>query len=195
MKRSLTVLALALVISGAAVLGAAAPVAAQQPGDQTAQPGTDRSVSLPVTAVTTTGVSFDGTFNLRRFSARDNQVFAVGTLDGTFHGVGTINDEPVRVTVQRIESSCQYFRLVLGPVNVDVTDVDSPRADANPVDMKELHFGVTADQSDDGLFGAVLCGVRQLIGDDGTADLTAGDLPVSAQRLAQILNRGIQLLR
>ncbi len=167
--------------------------------DTVAAQSRQNDIALPVTAVTTTGVSFEGTFHVRRFSARNDQVFAVGTLDGTFPGVGVIEDEPVRVTVRRIEASCNpaFFRLVLGPVDVDVSSIDTPRGDPNPMQMDEMHLGVTEGE-DDPLLRAILCGatnVLQMTAGSGTLDLTGGSLPLPARDVARFLNRAIGLLR
>src|SRR3712207_7642944 len=44
------------------------------------------------------------------------------SLSADLPGIGQIGDEPIRVTVQRVHASCDLFRLVLGPVDVDAAD-------------------------------------------------------------------------
>jgi hypothetical protein len=186
MKRTLIAAVLALGV-GLLLTAGNSTVAAQDHDD----------IPIPVTGVTdgpgptgsaSADVRFEGTFNLRRFSAREGRVYAVGTLSGDFVGVGAIADEPVRVTVQRVETSCDYFRLVLGPVNIDLPDAEG---DLRPLDLTELYMAFNAD--DDGLVRALLCGVADAIGDQDL-DLNAGDLPISAERLARMLNQVVRFL-
>jgi hypothetical protein len=186
MRRSVIAAVLALAV-GLMLTAGGSTVAAQDHDD----------ISIPVTGVTdgpgptgsaSTDVRFEGTLDLRRFSAREGRVYAVGTLSGDFVGVGTIADEPVRVTVQRVETSCDHFRLVLGPVNIDLPDADG---DLRPLDLTELHMAFNAD--DGGIVRALLCGVADAIGDQERV-LNAGDLPISAERLARMLNQVVRFL-
>lgn len=191
MSRRLGIFALAAalaVCTGIAAVGSAA--AQSQPGITT--------VGIPVTATASGGASIEGTFNLRRFTARDNMLYAVGTLDADVAGVGRIADEPMRVTVQRIESSCTpaSFRVVLGPVNVEASEAGTTFGTATPVDIQNLALGVTAEEGDQFL-NTILCGVNNVMTatvGGGTLDLSGANLPVPAQDVARLLNRAIRLL-
>ncbi len=180
-RRSLFAILIAVV--GVASL-ASAPVAAAQPRDD--------GVDVPVTLVTATDQHVDGTLHLRRFSARNGEVVAVGALSADLPGIGHVGDEPVRVTVQRVHASCDLFRLVLGPVDVDAADA----SDADtlvPVAIRELRMEMTADDGDR-FTRLLLCGIGNVLGDSGT-EVNARDLPLSEDQLARLLNRAIRLFR
>ena len=177
------------------------------PGNALAQDD-DNSISVPVTgtgAATDPGgaagrqVSFDGTLAVRRFSARSNEVFVVGTLHGDFTDqsgmtLTTIVDEPVRVAVQRLEASCERLRVVLGPVNVDAPAVpQQPRREYLLLDLDHLVIELNAGDLGTHLARPVLCGVADIT--EGDVDLTGADLPVPADRIARILNQMVGLFR
>ena len=183
MRRRLSLLAILAATVGLVSLTTAPAATAQRAND-----GIDVSVML----VTSTGQTVDGTFNLRRFSARDDQVFAVGALIADLPGVGSIGDEPVRVTVQRIRADCDLFRLVLGPVDVDAADAADVDV-STPVTITELRMEVAADDGDR-FTRLLLCGIGNLLG-DGASELNTADLPLSADELARLLNRAVRLFR
>jgi hypothetical protein len=187
MRRSL--LAAVAVLAVGLVLAARSSTVAAQDQDDIPIPVTGMTDGPGPTGAASIDVRFEGTFNLRRFSAREGRVYAVGTLSGDFAGVGAIADEPVRVTVQRVETSCEYFRLVLGPVNVDLPDAEG---DLRPLDMNELYMAFNADDGD-GIVRPLLCAVADAIGDQDL-DLNADDLPISAERLARMLNQVVRFL-
>ncbi len=180
-RRATTIVTLILCAGLMAV--AATPLSAQQRTD---------GIEVPVTLVADTGQTVDGTFQLRRFSARGDEVVAVGLLSTQLPWVGAIENEPVRVAVQRVRASCHLFRLVMGPVDVDAADDDEPDI-VLPVKFTELRMEVTADEGDR-FTRLLLCGIGNMLG-DGAAEVNTADLPVSADQLAQLLNRAIRLFR
>lgn len=202
MMRRLSVLGAVVVLAGALLLADVGTAVAQ----------TNLDASIPVTGTGTAtnpalglsqGVWFEGTVDLRRFSARGDDLFMVGTLSGAFtaqfgvavsqddHTVARISDEPARVRVTRIESSCeqQVFRIMLNPASIDAEGMAGD--EEWQVDLDALFIEFAADQDASGLGRVLLCQASDLVGTN--VDLSGGDLPVPAATVARVLNQLVRL--
>ena len=127
--------------------------------------------------------TFEGTFEVTRFVARQGQLLARGTLEGVCTAadpvVGTVT-ETVNQVVQLpvtpgATATCEVLDLTLGPLHLDLLGL--------VVDLNQVHLQITAEQGPGNLLGNLLCAI---------AGLLDGNSPT--QGLAQLLNRILAIL-
>jgi hypothetical protein len=126
---------------------------------------------------TAAGAAFDGTFALRRFTARAGKLYAVGRLRGRLdgHRVARTVRMPTRRLLQipPTPGACQVLNLTLGPLDLNLLGL---RVRLSRVDLRiEAIPG-------GGLLGDLLCGLS------GGPTST-----IAAARLARALNRSLGL--
>jgi hypothetical protein len=126
---------------------------------------------------TAAGAAFDGTFSLRRFTARAGKLYAVGKLQGRLdgHRVARTVRMPTRRLLQipPTPGACQVLNLTLGPLDLNLLGL---RVRLSRVDLRiEAIPG-------GGLLGDLLCGLS------GGPTST-----IAAAPLARALNRSLGL--
>jgi hypothetical protein len=170
------------VLAGAmcATLAAAAPASIHA---QSANSRSSRSdaggITIPVsgTAVDDAGApagTFTGAFQLREFTARGNQVFALGIVTGTLTnaaGVATSVARTVAVPVAVgegpappaqgvvIQQVCDILHLELGPLNLDLLGL--------VVNLNRVILDIDAVSGAGNLLGNLLCAVVGLLDNPG----------------------------
>lgn len=150
----------------------AAPLAA---GAQAA-PG----VTLPVTGTTSSGGTFNGSYNIQHFANQGGKLVAIGTLTGTLTNaagavVGDVTNVPVQVPVAAASGTCSVLDLTLGPLDLNLLGL--------MVHLNTVHLNITAQSGSGNLLGNLLCAVSHVL--DGNAPLGA---------LSGLLNHILRLL-
>ena len=188
MKRVLMGAGAALLLVGSLGVGA--------PGAARAQAADGNTVDVPVSAGGTATnsdtnqtqtVTLNGTFHVSRFVAQDNQLYAMGALDGTLsdqngNTVATVTDQPQQVTTEAITSSCNNLDVQVGPANIPAVESGSTWT----VSINQLDLGITGAHPASGVAQFALCSLADATG--GSVQLSSGNLPVSASDLARALN-------
>lgn len=129
--------------------------------------------TLPIAgAVDDPGGAFAGAFTITEFAAHNDQVMAVGTIDGTLtdatgNSVGTVSGLPAAFPVTAAQATCTILDLNIGPVDLNVLGV--------VVHLNAIHLNVGAEPR--GLIGTLLCLIAGLLG--GGAPLTAAVEPLN----------------
>ena len=129
--------------------------------------------TLPIAgAVDDPGGAFAGAFTITEFAAHNDQVMAVGTIDGTLtdatgNSVGTVSGLPAAFPVTAAQATCTILDLNIGPVDLNVLGV--------VVHLNAIHLNVGAEPG--GLIGTLLCLIAGLLG--GGAPLTAAVEPLN----------------
>lgn len=142
-----------------------------------------------VTGTTSDGGTFTGTFAIKKFQRRGNQIVAKGRLTGTItkangetvelrkgkQGRDDDDDDDdgggdsylmapginVVMPVSVANATCDILNLQLGPLNLDLLGL--------VVDLDQVNLDITAQQGQGKLLGNLLCGVAGLL--DGVAKL------------------------
>jgi hypothetical protein len=150
---------------------------------------------LPITGVGKNGKKFSGTYGIQRFVVRGGKVYSVGTLTGRLKGrrVSRANVMmPATLTgptsAKTAQATCQVLHLVLGPVNLNLLGLRvtlGGGAQAN----QPIVLDITAVQGG-GLLGDLLCGLTNLLNQNGLLTQLNGNL----QQLSATLNSLISLL-
>lgn len=128
---------------------------------------------LPVAGATDdAGSAFAGTFTIDEFTAADDQLMAVGTVDGTLrdatgNSVGTVSGVTAAFPVTGAQATCTILDLNLGAVGLTVLGV--------VVQLDPVHLNVGAEPG--GLVGTLLCLIAGLLG--GGAPPTAAVEPLN----------------
>ena len=165
------------VTTGAGAAGAAPAAPAAPPPATTAVP------SAPVTGTFTDAAggtgSFVGSFTPTRFSARNGNLLATGTLTGTLTDstgtvVGTVT-RTVSTPAAVAQATCRVLDLILGPLHLDLLGL--------VVDLNQVHLTINAVPGPGNLLGNLLCAIAGLL-----------DPVPSAATLAVILNVLLALL-
>jgi hypothetical protein len=178
MRLRLGLVALAAVAAGALSLAVAQPAAAQRPPPR----GAVTQVTItdaPVTGGTQPG-TFDGTFDVTRFSTSGGQLLVTGVLNGlvTFADGTTqeVTNQTATTTASVAQASCRILELDLGPLNLDLLGL--------VIDLSDVHLDITAQRGPGNLLGNLLCAI---------AGLLDGGLPTGTA-LTQLVNLLNQLL-
>jgi hypothetical protein len=161
------VLAIALVIALFA-WGTVVPVQAQP-----SRPVGNLPVQVTGTASWAgTSGTFQGTYNIQRFIAENNKLYAVGTLTGTASGkqvtvVGV--KAPVTATTlqqaaslagapdgyQPVQASCPILHLAIGAIHLDLLGL--------VVDLAPVDLNIVAQPGPGNLLGNLLCAIAGLL--------------------------------
>ena len=137
----------------------------------TAAAPTTSAVPVPVTGtIPVIGGTFNGTFDLQRFTTQNGQLAAVGTLTGTLtdalgNVIGTVTGVPVTVPLADPAGSCQILDLTLGPLDLDLLGLQ--------VHLDTVHLNITAQQGPGNLLGNLLCSVAHLLDSNGSTNAIA----------------------
>jgi hypothetical protein len=168
------VLALIALMLALASLGATASAAKAAP------PATDANLEVPISG-TVAGVSnFVGTFTLDRFTTRNGELAAVGTLEGTLTNLVTSTTQTVNqaitLPVAQATGTCQILHLELGPLDLNLLGL--------MVHLDQVVLDITAQSGPGNLLGNLLCGIAGL--------LDQGNTPLN--QLVNLLNQLLNLL-
>jgi hypothetical protein len=129
--------------------------------------------TLPVTgAVDDAGGTFAGTFALTKFAAENDQLMAIGKLDGTLtdatgNTVATVSNIPATFPVTAAQATCTVLDLNLGGVDLNVLGL--------LVHLDPVHLNISADEGS--LIGTLLCLIAGVLG--GVAPSTAAVDPLN----------------
>ena len=148
-----------------------------------------------VKGVAKNGKRFSGSYGIQRFVAKDGKVWALGTLKGRLKNrkVTRYNVAmPVQLTgasgAQASQASCQVLHLVLGPVNLNLLGLRVTLGGGTQMNQP-IVLDITAQQGA-GLLGDLLCGVTNLLNQNGLLTQLTGQL----NQLAATLNSIVSLL-
>jgi hypothetical protein len=116
--------------------------------------------AVPVNGTTATGGTFVGTLDLARFAVRNNELVALGTLNGTIRDssgaiVGTVRNAAAEVAVNAAKGSCSVLHLELGPVDLDLLGLQ--------VHLNRVVLDITAVPGPGNLLGNLLCSIANLL--------------------------------
>jgi hypothetical protein len=141
------------------------------------------SLAVPVVGtVTNAAGSFAGTLTVKRFVARGNQVFAIGTVSGLLTtatgatSIVTVAALPVTVATVPVtvpaplntaQVTCNVLNLVLGPLHLNLLGL--------VVDLNQVVLNITAEAGG-GLLGNLLCAIAGLLGNPAGLASSLNDL-------------------
>jgi len=154
--------------------------------------------TMPITGVAKNGKQFKGSYGIQRFvaGADGKAVYAVGTLKGMLKG-RHVTRYGVRMpatmagatqTRQASGGGCQILNLVIGPVDLNLLGL-RVRLGGGTAMNQPIVLDLTAYQGQ-GLLGDLLCGVSNLLNQNGLLSQLTGNL----QQLAATLNSLASLL-
>jgi hypothetical protein len=114
--------------------------------------------TVPIDGTVSTGGTFQGTYDIERFLARQGQIFAEGTLQGIITQPGGVTRQvqptSVELPVTFGQSSCQILEVRLGAVTVDLLGLQ--------VTLSLVTLTVEAQQGQGNLLGNLLCAIANL---------------------------------
>ncbi|MBI5105389.1 MAG: hypothetical protein HZB46_10505 [Solirubrobacterales bacterium] len=189
-------MALAALVASAAVGAAGVPAAGAATTATAAKtPAAAQPIyTLPIAGVAKNGKKFTGTYGIRRFVARGDKAYAVGTLKGKLKGRRVTRSNvmmPATLTgpagaraAQLPATGCTLVHLVLAPVNLNLLGLRvtlGGGAQAN----QPIVVDVTAVQGA-GLLGDLLCGVTNLLNQNGLLSQLTGNVQQLAATLTSI---------
>lgn len=141
-------------------------------------------VGIPVTGTTQNAnskFSFTGTLDITGFAAQENQLVALGTLNGVLKNpagrvVRTVTDLAVTLPLLNVvtEEVCQILKLDIGAIDLNLLGLR--------VQVAPIHILVTANPAQ-GILGDLLCAIANLF--NGGVDLAG---------VATLLNQLLGLL-
>ena len=178
------------VVASFALAAAVAPVAGASSGKPTAVPAL--YTIKDVTGVAKNGKRFTGSYGIQRFVVKGDQVVAVGTLKGKLknrqvkrYGVTM----PVQLTgadgARASQATCNVLHLVLGPVNLNLLGLKVTLG-GGTLANQPIVLDATAVQGG-GLLGDLLCGVTNLLNQNGLLTQLTGQLNNLSATLNSIL--------
>src|SRR4051794_17372725 len=148
-----------------------------------------------VTGVAENGKHFKGTYAVERFVAMHGKAFAVGTLKGRLkhrkvqrHNIAMPAQLAGDSSGRAAQASCPVLHLVLGPVKLNLLGLHVTLGGGLQANQP-IVLDITAQQGG-GLLGDLLCGVTNLLNQNGL--LT--QLNSQVQSLAATLNSLVALL-
>jgi hypothetical protein len=126
------------------------------------------------------GGTFQGTYDIFRFLARQGQIFAEGSLQGTLTQPGgatrQVQPTAVQLPVTLGQSSCRILEVRLGAVTIDLLGLQ--------VTLSLVTLTVEGQQAPGNLLGNLLCTIASLL---DPASQIAARSPAIADTLNQIL--------
>ena len=152
--------------------------------------------TIDVSGVGKNGKKFEGTYAIQRFVVKGDAVYSVGKLTGRLKNRRVSrNGVMMPATLQRAAGAraaqagtCEVLELVLGPIDLNLLGL-----------RVELGGGLSANQpivlritaiQGGGLLGDLLCGLTNLLNQDGILEQLVGNL----NDLAATLNSLVSLL-
>jgi hypothetical protein len=160
MKKLALLGALVLALAGGAFVASSAQAAPPQA----------TGLTVPVTGTFTDALggtgTFNGTYEIERFTTQNGGLAAVTNLSGTAVNslgvvVGTV-DQTVTVPLQA-SGSCQILHLELGPLDLDLLGL--------VVHLDRVVLDITAEQGPGNLLGNLLCGIAGLLDGDAPSNV------------------------
>jgi len=152
--------------------------------------------TMSISGVAKNNKQFTGTYGIQRVVARsDGKAYAYGTLKGTLKGrhvtrYGVMM--PISVTgaegAQTAQATCPVLHLVIGPVDLNLLGL-RVRLGGGSDFSQPIVLDLTAYQGQ-GLLGDLLCGVSNLLNQNGLLGQLTGQL----QQLTSTLNSLLALL-
>jgi hypothetical protein len=157
-------------VAAALVAGTIAPAAS-------AAPPQSSGLTTPITGTAPGGATFNGTFDITRFTTQNGALAAVGTLTGTLTtALGSFPVGPQVITLPlQAAGTCQILHLELGPLDLNLLGL--------MVHLDRVVLDITAQQGPGNLLGNLLCGIAGLL-----------DNNASANTIARLLNQLLGLL-
>ena len=148
-----------------------------------------------VTGKAKNGKTFKGTYGIQRFVAMGGKAYSYGTLKGRLGGRHVTRygvTMPVQLTgpdgATASQATCTVLHLVLGPVNLNLLGLRVTLGGGTAMNQP-IVLDVTAVQGA-GLLGDLLCGVTNLLNQNGVLTQLTGQL----QNLTATLNSILGLL-
>jgi len=146
------------------------------------------ATTFPVTGtgVTPTGIpfNFSGTFDIKKFEGKNNQLVAIGTLSGTVTDsatgatIGTVSGVKKTINVisggsqaasasrdVSVSQTCEILNLVLGPLDLDLLGL--------VVHLDQVVLEITAEGGSGNLLGNLLCAITGLFDSSGPINIIA----------------------
>jgi hypothetical protein len=156
---SRTVSSVLVCLSFVSALVLATPAAAQT-SKKVAITTVHMLAAVPVNGTTAAGGTFVGTLDLARFAIKNNELVALGTLNGTIKDsagatVGMVRNAVAEVMVPTASGSCSILHLVLGPVDLDLLGLQ--------VHLNRVVLDITAVPGPGNLLGNLLCQIADLL--------------------------------
>jgi hypothetical protein len=122
--------------------------------------------------------TFAGTFDITRFSTRNNRLVAHGLVSGVIRDASgnvtrNVTNAPVSMAVAQQRGTCRILHLVLGPLDLDLLGLE--------IHLNRVVLDITARRGPGRLLGNLLCAIAGLLDRN----------PIPLGRVSQSLNRMI----
>jgi hypothetical protein len=151
--------------------------------------------TMPISGVAKNGKQFTGTFGIQRFVAKNGKAYAIGTLKGKLKGRHVTRYNvmmPASLTgatgAQTAQATCPILHLEIAPIDLNLLGL-RVRLGGGSDFSQPIVLDLTAYQGQ-GLLGDLLCGVSNLLNQNGLLGQLTGQL----QQLVGTLNSLISLL-
>ena len=117
---------------------------------------------IPVVGTIAGGGTFAGTLDIQRFTSKNGQLVAIGSLTGTLTNalgvvIGTVTNRGVRLPVTNVVGTCEILDLDLGAIHLNLLGL--------VVDLAPVHLDIIAVPG--ALLGDLLCAVSNLLSGGG----------------------------
>ena len=153
--------------------------------------------TTPINGVAKNGKQFKGTYGIQRFVVgKDGKAYAIGTLKGTLKGrhvtrynvmmPASLNN--TATGARTAQATCPVLNLVIGPVDLNLLGL-RVRLGGGTDFSQPIVLDLTAYQGQ-GLLGDLLCGVSNLLNQNGLLSQLTGQV----QQLVATLNGLLGLL-
>jgi hypothetical protein len=151
--------------------------------------------TMPISGVAKNGKQFTGTYGIQRFVAKNGKAYAIGTLKGKLKGRHVTRYNvmmPASLTgatgAQTAQATCPILHLEIAPIDLNLLGL-RVRLGGGSDFSQPIVLDLTAYQGQ-GLLGDLLCGVSNLLNQNGLLGQLTGQL----QQLVATLNSLISLL-
>jgi hypothetical protein len=146
--------------------------------------------TVAVTGANKSGTKhFKGTFGIQRFVRRGNKAYAVGTLKGTVAGqqvtrygvmmpANLNQNQSASTSRAHAAQSCPILNLTLGPIHLNLLGL--------VIDTNQITVNITAVSGPGNLLGNLLCGISNLLNQNGLLAQIENDLSSLTALLNQI---------
>jgi hypothetical protein len=128
------------------------------------------SLAVPIVGTVTdaagsVGSFTDGTLNVTRFVARDNQVFAIGTVSGLLTNASGVTTSIVTAVALPVDTAqatatCDILNLELAPLHLNLLGL--------VVDLNVVVLNITSTSGAGKLLGNLLCAIAGLTDNPGS---------------------------
>jgi hypothetical protein len=151
--------------------------------------------TMPIHGAAKNDKQFNGTYGIQRFVVKDGKAFAVGTLKGTLKGRHVTRygvTMPAALTgatgARAAQLACPILHLVINPIDLNLLGL-RVRLGGGTQFNQPIVLDLTAYQGQ-GLLGDLLCGVSNLLNQNGLLTQLTGQV----QQLVATLNSLLSLL-